>query len=331
MTWTEVREVGRGCYAWLRLPGDWGETNIGLVVGDGASLLIDTPFDQHLAREMLGAFEPHARRSPISTVINTHSDLDHWWGNAELPRAEIVASAAAAEQMRRESGPRELGTMLNMAAAIGRVPGRVGRIGRYVGGSFKSLHVDEVNPRLPDRTFTGSMTERIGGRDVVVLDLGGAHTVSDSVVFVPDARVVYCGDLLFSQVTPITWHGPVSVWTAALETLMALDADVFVAGHGPIGTRADLKALHGYWTWLSAAVTDHKQAGVGIVEMTHRLIATPEFRAYADWPSPERLHVNVLSIDRHLDGKGPVPESPLHRIKGFDGIACLAHHLGHAS
>lgn len=326
----KVQEVGCGCYAWLRLPGGWGETNIGLVVGDGASLLIDTPFDQRLAREMLTAFEHHVDGAPISTVVNTHSDQDHWWGNAALPRAEIISSAAAARQMRRESSPRELGALLNLAAAFTLVPGRAGRLGRYVSDCFDFVQIEGVTPRFPDRTFTTSTSEIVGGRTVEVLDLGGAHTVSDSVAFVPDARVVFCGDLLFAHVTPITWHGPVSVWTTALETLMGMEADVFVPGHGPVGTRADLEALHSYWTWLSTAVTDLKQAGIGITEMTRRLVNAPEFRAYADWPSPERLYVNVVSIERHLDGKGPVPGTPLHRIRGFDGIACLAHHMEHA-
>ena len=59
-----VQEVARGCYVWLRLPGGWGETNIGLVVGDGASLLIDTPWDLRLTGLMLEAFAPQIERRP---------------------------------------------------------------------------------------------------------------------------------------------------------------------------------------------------------------------------------------------------------------------------
>jgi cyclase len=77
--------------------------------------------------------------------------------------------------------------------------------------------LEQGTPRFPDRTFTGRRTEVLGGREIEPIEYGAAHTASDSVVFVPDARVVYTGDLLFAGVTPVMWHGPVSGWLAALR------------------------------------------------------------------------------------------------------------------
>lgn len=323
----QLREVAPGCWAWLRLPGSWGETNIGLVTGEGASLLIDTPWDQRLTREMLKAFEAPTARAPISTVLNTHSDPDHWWGNAELPRAEILASRTTAGHMRREPAPRQLIATRKLAQLTGHVPGPAGRTGQYVASMLAGLHFEEVDLRFPDRTFVDAHAETVGGREVRFIDLGPAHTVSDSIVVVPDARVAYTGDLLFADVTPIMWQGPVSAWLAAIDTILALDVDVFVPGHGPVSGRAELDALHAYWSWLSEAVATHKQAGVAVGETVRRLVAAPEFAAFAKWPSPERLYINVATIDRQLDGRGPIPQGPPARAKAFHGISCLAHRV----
>jgi cyclase len=323
----QVVEVGPGCFVWLRLPGGWGETNIGLVRGDGASLLIDTPWDQQLARSMLDALTPQTSRAPISLLFNTHPDVDHWWGNAELPGAEILASAASAAAMREEATPAAMLAMRRVAQLSGRIPGRAGLLGRYVGAMLAPFAIEAVSLRFPDRTFTDRRTETIGGRELEFIDFGAAHTVSDSVVLVPDARVVFTGDLLFNRVTPVMWHGPVAGWLAALTALMALQADVFVAGHGPVGTRSELQALHDYWSWLTDAVRSGHAAGRGTLELSQRLCATREFAAFGGWENPERLFVNVATLERELESLGPIPANPAARARAFDGIACLAAHL----
>src|SRR3954447_15189538 len=90
------REVGPGVFAWLQPNGSWGESNAGLVVGDGASALVDTLWDQRLTPQMLDAFAPELRDAPLELLVNTHSDGDHWWGNAEVaPDADIVTSQAS--------------------------------------------------------------------------------------------------------------------------------------------------------------------------------------------------------------------------------------------
>ncbi len=78
-----LREVASGTFAWIQPNGAWGEANAGLVIGRDASLLIDTLWDESLARGMLAAMAPQLDGAPIRTVLNTHQDGDHWWGNGE--------------------------------------------------------------------------------------------------------------------------------------------------------------------------------------------------------------------------------------------------------
>ncbi len=327
----EVQEVGPGCWAWMRAPGGWGQTNIGLVTGRDGALLIDTPWDHRLCAAMLDAFAPMLDDRPVSLLVNTHADGDHWWGNAVVSGAEVLASATTAAAMREEPGPGEMVAMRRLARAIGAVPGRAGRMGRYVAAMLGPFAFDEVTPRVPDRTFTGQRVETAGGRQVLLIDHGPAHTRSDAIVVVPDARVVYAGDLLFARTTPLMWHGPVAAWLAALEAIMALEADVFVPGHGPVSTRTELRALHEYWSWLSAAVTAHREAGRNASEATRRLARSPEFAAFRSWENPERLAINVISIDRQLRGEGPILASPLARARAFHAVAGLASELERAA
>ena len=87
-----LHEVADGCHAYLQPGGGWGWSNAGLVVGDGGSLLVDTLFDLDLTARMLEAMAPAVLTAPIGTVVNTHANGDHCYGNQLLGGTEIVAS-----------------------------------------------------------------------------------------------------------------------------------------------------------------------------------------------------------------------------------------------
>ena len=86
-----VHHAGDGCLAYVQRDGSWGWSNAGLVVGDGQSLLVDTLFDLRVTAEMLEAFAAQTRSAPIATVVNTHANGDHCYGNELVAGAEIVA------------------------------------------------------------------------------------------------------------------------------------------------------------------------------------------------------------------------------------------------
>jgi len=158
-----LREVAAGVHAWLQPNGSWGESNAGLVAGDGASLLVDTLWDVRLTARMLAAMRPLVEHAPITTVVNTHSDGDHWWGNQLVADAEIVATEAAAKVMAGLS-PHEMERFGRVGAALrlaGRVPLRYPRrddvvtIGRFVGEVLGPFHYGDVRPTGPSRSFRG--------------------------------------------------------------------------------------------------------------------------------------------------------------------------------
>ena len=134
MTYTlGLHELGDGCHAWLQPDGGWGWSNAGLVVGDGQSLLVDTLFDLKITARMLDAMAPHTGGAPISTVVNTHANGDHCYGNQLVRGAEIIATESAAEEM-REVPP-------SMLAALNKAPGEVGNLFRSFFGAFEAIGV----------------------------------------------------------------------------------------------------------------------------------------------------------------------------------------------
>src|SRR3954471_10344928 len=198
-----LEEVAPGAHAWIQPRGEWGESNAGLVVGDGASLLVDTLWDEALTRRMLDAMAPLTAGAPIRTVVNTHSDGDHWFGNATAPDdAEIVTSAASAQIM-KAADPQGFVCFRRLAGAVARLAGRPGAFGRYAREMLRPFRFEEVTLRPATRSFEGTERLEVGGREIRLVQVGPAHTPGDLVVHVPDARVVYAADVLFVGVTPV--------------------------------------------------------------------------------------------------------------------------------
>jgi glyoxylase-like metal-dependent hydrolase (beta-lactamase superfamily II) len=259
-------DVGGGCHAWLQPDGGWGWSNAGLVVGDGASLLVDTLFDLPLTQEMLDGFAPLTGANPIGTVVNTHANGDHCYGNELVAHAEIVATEACAEEM--PGTPPEL--LAAMVEAGER--GELGETGRYFARIFGPFEFRGITLTPPTSTFTGRREVDVAGTTVELLEVGPAHTAGDCIAHVPSASTVFTGDICFIDGTPIMWAGPIRNWIAACDLREYL---VFVDEQA--------RARHAAGMPLDEAVRD---------------IALGEF---AGWIDRERLAVNVDSVYRELD------------------------------
>jgi len=322
-----LREVAPRTWAWLQPNGGLGESNAGLICGDGASLLVDTLWDERLTRRMLGAMAPLLADAPLRQAFVTHPDGDHWWGNAALePSVEVLALPACDRAMRGEAPPRVLNGMAATAAALRHVPGRVGAVARRAHAQVSPFHWRGVQLRYADRLLDAPAQLDAGGRGVRVIDVGPTHTAADAIVHVPDVGVVFAADILFIGVTPIMWHGPVETWVAALETLLSLDAGVYVPGHGPPCGRDEIEELAAYWRWLREAVAEQRAAGRPAGEAAKLLVRSGEHARWAGWEGSERIVVNVATMYRNLDG-GPAEVKPPVRAKLLVQTVALGEEL----
>ncbi|MFJ9250512.1 MBL fold metallo-hydrolase [Streptomyces sp. NPDC101776] len=294
-----------GCHAWLQAEGGWGMSNAGLIAGRGEALLVDTLYDLRLTRRMLKAFEAVTARAPITTVVNTHGNGDHWFGNQLVESAEIIASHASLTDMRQVQ-PADMTRLLAADTAAGR-------FARQIFGAFDFAG---IRPVLPGRLYDRNLTLDIGGVCVRLIDVGPAHTAGDTVVHVPEARTVYTGDIVFSGSTPVVWHGPFDNWVAACDLITGLGAETIVPGHGPVTTRAALRRTREYLEYVHSEASVRHAAGMTAQEAAHDI----PLGSFAGLAESERLAVNVHTVYRELD-----PElAPLDGPQLFGCMAELA-------
>lgn len=287
-----LQDLGRGAWAWLQPSGTWGYSNAGLVIDGDQALLVDTLFDERLTAEMLAAMRDATgfAADRIGLVVNTHSNGDHTFGNRLIENAVIYASAAAAEEMRTEGNPQMLAAMMKNADSMGEV-------GAFFKKIFGAFDFAGVSMRMPDRTFTGELMLTVGSKQVQLIQVGPAHTAGDVIAYVPSDRVVYTGDILFVDGTPIAWAGPVANWIRACDRIMALDVETIVPGHGPITDKAGVKRMRDYLVYIDREACKRHAAGMNSWDAAQD-IALGSFGA---WEDPERIAVTVDTIYREIN------------------------------
>ncbi|HVV37053.1 MAG TPA: MBL fold metallo-hydrolase [Acidimicrobiales bacterium] len=285
-----LHEVADGVHAWLLPDGGWGLSNAGLVRSGEASLLVDTLFDLDLTGEMLDAMRGLTTAAPIGTVVNTHANGDHCYGNALVPGAEVVASAAAAKEM-DETPPAMLAAMVAAAPQMDPV------LGRWITAAFGPYNFAGVELRPPTTTFDGTLSIAVGDRAVELVEVGPAHTAGDVIVHVPDAAVVFTGDIVFHKGTPIMWAGPVDNWIAACDRICSLHPTVVVPGHGPVTDPAGVRETRDYLAFVRDEATTRHAAGMHYLDAANDIDLGP----FADLGDKGRIVVNVHNIYRDLD------------------------------
>jgi len=274
------------CHAWLVPDGTWGWSNAGLVTGTDQALLVDTLFDLAMTREMLDGLAPVTAAHPIRTLVNTHANGDHWFGNELVTDAEIIASQATAQEM-ATNGPDLIRGMLD----------QLGALGRFANHIFEPFDFTDITPTVATRTFDSELTLDVGGVMARVLMLGPAHTQGDSVVFVPDEGVLYAGDLLFIGGTPITWAGPVSNWITACDRMLALEPEIVVPGHGPVVVADDINRVRDYLVWGQAEASARYERGMSPEDAVRDI----NLGRFAELDERGRIAQNVLAVYYELD------------------------------
>ena len=308
-----LHDIGDGVYAYLQPDGSWGWSNAGLVTDGDQSLLVDTLFDLKLTSEMLDTMRgaaPAARS--IDTLVNTHANGDHCYGNQLVADATIITSEATAEELSQVS-PQMMTAMLDNADQLGEA----GAFFRQVFGPF-----DFRDIQLPpvSKTFSGELSLAVGDKRVDLIEVGPAHTKGDVLVHLPDEGVIFTGDILFIDGTPIMWAGPVGNWIAACERIEELGAAVVVPGHGPVTDAAGSRAVRDYLIYVRDEARARYDAGLSVDDA----VADIALGDFASWGDAERIAVNVDTLYREFSGSHEQPNA----VELFTSMARIAAQRG---
>ena len=284
-----LQEIGDGIFAYLQPDGSWGWNNAGLVAADGDAVLVDTLFDVKLTRDMLDEMRRATNTADnIKTVVNTHANGDHCWGNQLVAGADIIASKAAAEEMGQVT-PQVLANMIKAAPSLGLM-------GAYVTRIFGAFDFEGIDLTPPNVTFEGSMTRSVGGKTVELIEVGPAHTKGDILVHLPEDRTIFTGDILFIGGHPIVWEGPVQNWIDACDRILEMDVETIVPGHGPLTDKSGVRQVKDYLIYLREEARVRFDTGMSVEEAA-RDISLGTFSTLSE---SERVIVNVSTLYREF-------------------------------
>jgi glyoxylase-like metal-dependent hydrolase (beta-lactamase superfamily II) len=293
-----LHQVGTDVWAWLAPDGSWGLSNAGLVAGHEASLLVDTLFDLSLTAEMLAAMKAVTDTRPITDLVNTHANGDHCFGNQLLDETVRIHAAPEAIDEMHEVSAQTLAELVTLDLGPTLTP--------YMRRIFGQFRFDDITMRVPDKSLTGPSTLDVGGRAVQLLPLGPAHTDGDVVAWVPDAGVLFAGDLLFINGSPIMWGGPTASWISACDDMLALNPSVVVPGHGPVTDASGILEVRDYLHHVGHQV----RVGIEAGNTWQQTAAEADLGRFAKLPDAERIVVTVYQEYRALEPATPVAEIP---------------------
>jgi len=223
-----------------------------LIEGEHDLLVVDSHVTPNAGMALLDAIK-NVSDKPVRYLINTHYHFDHAHGNQVFPQeVEIIGHTYTRQKLNGELGnvleestftsftegaPGQVASLQQQIADTTDAEQRALLQGRLATAQAHLSSLAEITPTPPNITIDDSMsiyqTVNGGGREIQVIHMGRGHTGGDVVVFLPEEKIVFTGDLMVPFI-PYMGDAHVDEWPATLERLKELDFDTLLPGHGPI-------------------------------------------------------------------------------------------------
>lgn len=282
--------VSTSCYAWLQPGGGFSLCNSGLVYSGGKSLVIDTLIDVPRTRRLIADMLAITGRPDVDFLVNTHGDLDHTAGNCLFEGCHhIMSKPAAAFYARLDE------TIATLSGDDPNLRAMMSELG------FDAFDFSEVRHAPPTEIYHGHKLLTVGEREVVLHEFGPAHSLSDTVVHVPEEGVTFTGDLVFCNCHPVLGHQPLQNWVDACNEMLASGSHMFVPGHGPVCGPDEIVRHRDYVLELFAEAQACHAAGLSIDEAALHI-----FEKRVDWHQLFRgdiLRKNVFVAYNQIEGR----------------------------
>jgi cyclase len=300
----ELSELSPGIYAYIQPDGTWWINNTGFMVGPQGVISIDTCSTSRRTQAYLDAIAA-VTDARIRAVVNTHHHGDHTFGNCMFPGAAIIGH----ERTRSE------------AVAFGPP----GDLPFWDGPDWGHLTLDP-----PFITFTEQIMVHAGDLRAQVRHVGtAAHTTNDSIVWIPDRSVLFCGDLIFNGGTPFLLMGSVAGAIDVLENVIRpLGAQTIVPGHGPVFSDSrPIDDTLDYLRFVLDLAARSQRDGLSPLEAARKA----DLDRFANWADAERIVGNLHRA--YAENDGAAQGSPIDVItaltdmvayNGGAPLTCLA-------
>jgi len=283
-----LKQVGPGVYAAIDGPEHKAGSNAGFVIGDDGVLVVDSFINVDAARALVGEIH-RLTPKPIRYVVNTHYHLDHTGGDQALRDAGAIIIAHK-----------------NVRGWL-----RVNNVNLFGDRITPDIRARIATLPLPDVVTDKDFTVWLGSRKVVVQTVLG-HTGGDLTIFVPDAHVLFTGDMVWRKIPPNLIDGSVREWLATDEDFIHMPDSAqatYVPGHGDVASEKDVRDFGTYLLDLRRLVTAGRQAKLKDDALT--AYVEPKLKAlHPDWTiSGRAAAAEVRFMDQELAGtkRRPVP------------------------
>jgi glyoxylase-like metal-dependent hydrolase (beta-lactamase superfamily II) len=280
-----IKHLGNNVYAAIDGPKGGSGSNSGFVIGDDGVAVIDTFVNPEAAKQLLGEIQK-LTKLPVKFVINTHYHLDHVAGNGVFAETGAVII-----------GHRNIRGWIHTE--------NLKFFGKDIKPEQKAMIEGLVAPNL---VYDSVIELYLGSRRIVVRYYQG-HTGGDSVVSLPDARVVFCGDLFWNKTLPNLIDGTTDKW-AATDAKLAAEAPqaAFVPGHGDVGNAADVEEFGGYLNDLRAMMTEPVKDGLMGDALVNSVMPGLK-QKYGNWNFFDYfVKRNILDMAKELRGDKQIPK-----------------------
>jgi glyoxylase-like metal-dependent hydrolase (beta-lactamase superfamily II) len=206
--------------------------NAGVIVGRDAILVVDTLVSAREADRFIGDIRKISAL-PVKYAVNTHWHLDHAFGNCRFARLGAVIIAHENEKDRLAAyGP---ATLMNPA------------VYGMTAADFAGTTI-----AAPALTFTDRLAVDLGGQRVELIYVAPSHSDGSILVYLPDKKILFAGDVLFTGYHAFAGDGDIDGWLRTLDYILDMDVALIVPGHGPVSSRNDVVAMKEYLTILDA-------------------------------------------------------------------------------
>ncbi|MEQ1948112.1 MAG: MBL fold metallo-hydrolase [Bryobacteraceae bacterium] len=224
---TELRQLAPGIFAYIQGGGPAGEfageSNAGLIVGPNSMMAVDSLQGPLITKAFLAAAKQAAPGKAFDRLVYTHHHGDHIDGAPYFMPVQIIGTEYCRKTVQ----------------AMAPLPKWEKHEGWAEGG--------EDHTRIPPGTILEKkLTYDYGDIPVELLEVAPAHTFGDLVVYLPEQKVLFAGDVGFTYIAPYAHWAHITKWIEAIDRILALDVNVIVPGHGPLGGKKELAETRAY-------------------------------------------------------------------------------------
>jgi cyclase len=288
-----------------------------IIVNDRDVVLVDANTTPAAAREMLVEIKMITDK-PVRWVVNTHFHYDHTDGNSVFgPDVQIVATdyvgdmLANHDVLHTEPFKTSVGSLpmqieaLKKQLAAEKDPAKYANLEQQIKAALDEIEqVKEVKPTPPTMTFSSRLTLYRGSREIQLLFLGRGHTGGDTVVYLPEEKIVCTGDLMESRLAYMG-DGDFDDWIKSLDRLKDLDFTTVLPGHGiPFHDKSLIAAYQSYLQDLITQVAALRKQGLTADEASQKVDLTSHAAAFPQIEGPGADPRGVRRMYEWMDQQG---------------------------